>query len=367
MSQPDSIFGRQVNGMRQGCFSVIAFLILSSAFAAERYEFYNGVRSLGMGGVTVAVVNDETALLDNPAGLGKLRNTIVTLIDPEIHASTANAGLYLNQAFTQPFDLTEVDATTDASREKHLHAITQLFPSIVVKNFGLGLFAKYSMDAEMNSDGTAMQTDYTNDLGALIGYNFRFFDGRIKLGVSGKYISRTEIHKAIDPAGSLDLQDHASSGAGFSTDVGLILTAPWTWLPTIAAVARNVGGLEFTSAGQLDTAEKPTALVQDVDVGLAVFPIHTNHARSSWSIEYKGVTTMSEETDSMKRIHFGTELNLYDAIFLRAGLNQRYWTAGIEFATENFQLQFATYGEEIGTVDNTREDRRVVGKFAFRF
>ena len=76
---------------------------------------------------------------------------------------------------------------------------------------------------------------------------------------------------------------------------------------------------------------------------------------------------VSEEEDSMKRIHTGAELNLSDVFFVRAGMHQRYYTAGLEFATAFYQLQAATYGEEIGTVSEPREDRRYVLKFALRF
>jgi hypothetical protein len=56
-----------------------------------------------------------------------------------------------------------------------------------------------------------------------------------------------------------------------------------------------------------------------------------------------------------------------DFFFLRAGMNQRYWTGGFEISTQRFQIQGATYGEEIGTVTVPREDRRYIGKFAIRF
>ena len=39
------------------------------------------------GGAGIAVVNDETAMLINPAGLGKLRDYIFTIADPEIEIS----------------------------------------------------------------------------------------------------------------------------------------------------------------------------------------------------------------------------------------------------------------------------------------
>ena len=68
-----------------------------------------------------------------------------------------------------------------------------------------------------------------------------------------------------------------------------------------------------------------------------------------------------------RRMHFGLELNFSDFMFLRAGLNQRYWTAGIEIATEHCQVQFASYGEDVGTAATPQEDRRWVAKVALRF
>jgi hypothetical protein len=61
------------------------------------------------------------------------------------------------------------------------------------------------------------------------------------------------------------------------------------------------------------------------------------------------------------------ELNYADALFVRAGMNQRYWTAGLELSIVNYQFQAASYGEEIGDDVTPREDRRYVVKFAFRF
>ncbi len=353
----------------RNCVFLLTFLTLpTTLLASEKYEFYNGIRSLSMGGVNAAVVNDETALISNPAGLGKVRSFYGTIFDPEIHGSSNVANMYLNQSFTNPFDLSQVREVTAATPEKHFHFLGQIMPSIVVKNFGLGVYAKYSMDAEMNADATSMQTDYTNDTAALLGYNFRFFDGRIKLGFVGKYINRVEIHKAIDPTGPMTIKDHASSGTGLATDVGLVLTAPWTLLPSLAVVVHDVGGTKFDQGpGTYSTATQPAELKQDADVGFSVSPIHTNYIRSVWSVEYKGALTKEEETDSAKRVHAGVEFNFYDLIFLRAGMNQRYWTGGLELATEHMQFQIGTYGEEIGTADQPKEDRRVMGKFSFRF
>ena len=60
-------------------------------------------------------------------------------------------------------------------------------------------------------------------------------------------------------------------------------------------------------------------------------------------------------------------MNFSDAFFFRAGMNQRYWTSGLEFDMLNYQLQAATYGEEIGTATAHKEDRRYTLKFVIRF
>ena len=105
-------------------------LIMSAqpALAGERYEFYNGVRSLGMGGASSAVVNDETALLLNPAGLGKLRNYFVTVADPELElgADTQSMVELDIMAFMDPQDTLDAAKTKPGKR---FHQRAQLFPS----------------------------------------------------------------------------------------------------------------------------------------------------------------------------------------------------------------------------------------------
>ena len=68
-----------------------------------------------------------------------------------------------------------------------------------------------------------------------------------------------------------------------------------------------------------------------------------------------------------RRYHAGIEFNFADAVFLRGGYNQRYWTYGLEFSMGNYQFQAASYGEEVGTVDAPKEERHYNLKFSYRF
>ena len=356
-------------------FLGLGIFLSSTGYTQEMREFYNGIRALGMGGASIAVVGDETALLVNPANLGKLRKPYGTLFDPEVEGNEKlNTDTWFNNGNVRsPLTLTNMKTFTDADRGKYFHSSAQIFPSYVAKNLGIGVFARQSMSAEMNAAGTEMNVNYYDDLAVVMGVNFSLFDGRIKIGANGKMISRIEIDKDnVDPTGPLGIKDHATEGAGLSTDIGLTMAAPWMWLPTISAVVRNLGGTEFSQMKGFripTTATNPTALTQDYDVAIAIFPQHGNSTRSSLTFEHRKVTEASTKSASekLRYYHLGYEFNYGDILFLRAGMNQNYWTAGAELASEFTQIQLATYAEEIGVAPAKRQDRRYVFKFAFRF
>jgi hypothetical protein len=351
-------------------FFVFALMMMTQiSYAQEVRENYNGVRSLGMGGTGVAVVNDETAMHTNPAGLGRLRESYGTVIDPEIESSYTSKRMYDSKAFTNPLDLEQAKDTADSSRGSLLHTRAQVFPSYVAKNFGIGIHGLRTLDAKMNATGTAMSTYYRDDLSLLLGVNLRLFDGRVKVGAVGKAISRIEIAKDISIPGNLDLSQQASEGVGIGVDAGIMLTAPVALLPTLAVVMRDSGSTPFTSGSgvRLTTANRPATVEQDMDVGVSIFPIHSNNSRSTFTLEYQKLTEASKAVDKNRYYHLGYEYNYSDLFFFRAGMNQRYWTAGIEFASEHTQLQIATYGEDIGVDGSPEEDRRYVFKFSFRF
>jgi hypothetical protein len=343
-----------------------------SARAGERYEFYNGVRQMAMGGAAIAVVNDESALLLNPAGLGKLRDYILTVADPEIDVSQNIEKIVGTDVLGTMDPQAVLNKLNDGNQDEHLHARAQVFPSLVVPNFGIGLFAKYSMDAEVNSETSKYDIDYLNDMALVLGFNFRIWDGRIKFGFNTRFVNRAQIHDSFDDSSTdLTVNGLADEGVGIGSDLGVVLTAPWDWLPTLAAVWRDVGGTAYDVREGLfiktEDDRRPDHTPQSLDVALALFPIGGKRTRFTWTAEYQDVLTSGDETDQMRRLHTGLELNWADAAFLRAGMNQRYWTAGLELSMGNIQLQLASYGEEIGTKEKTREDRRYNAKFSYRF
>lgn len=341
----------------------------TNVFAAELEEFYNNARMMGMGGASIAIANDETALLTNPAGLGKLRSAYGTLIDPEIDATTSFLSLSNKSAISNPLSLPQLASALTASTNVPYHWRWQLFPSFVVRNFGIGIFWKQNLNAIVNPATNLMSTSYTDDLALALGYSLRLWDGRIKIGISGRFISRIQVAKDLDPLGDLTLGTHASEGVGLATDAGIILAAPWTYIPTLAIVARDIGSTKFTSGSglRMSSATRPTTIAQDFDAAVALFPIHGNATRSSLTFEYQKIMQAANAVDKNRHYALGYEFNYADILFFRAGLHQNFWTAGIEIASRFTQMQFASYGEDVGVDGSPVEDRRLSFKFSFRF
>jgi hypothetical protein len=353
-----------------GCAFIISIFSIHAFALNEWTEFYNNTRSLGMGGAGIAITSDETSLYRNPANLGSIRDFYGTIIDPELEASRNFTDQVKSGSTSKAFDITEIKNVLDTNRDTYYHAKLQLTPSFVRRNFGFGLIYKNEVSAITNTAGTAMDIRYQNDMGAIVGTNLRLFDGRLKIGGSVKMINRIEVdNTALSTSGPLDLGSVASEGTAFAFDGGVLLQAPWEFLPTLGAVVHDIGDTTFNKKDgvRLRTATEPATVKQSVDAAVSLFPIHGNGFRSVWTLEYSDITNSRNDTDSMKRVHVGAELNLHDLFFIRAGYNQRYWTAGFEIASERVSWQVSSYGEEVGTEAAPLEDRRINSKLTFRF
>lgn len=348
-------------------------IVIGSSLAHAQYDevrpWYRGTRMMGMGGAGIAVVNDETALLVNPANLGKLRDVYGTVIDPEFEGSTNWPSLYTNSAFSNPLTPDTVAASLAASPNVPFHNKTAIFPSFVVRNFGIGIYGKYLLDAMADDGAVNLRTFYQNDLALVMGFNFRLWGGRIKLGVAGKALSRIEIDRDLPYGADQGVAANAAEGLGVSYDAGLTLSAPWAWLPTLAVVGRDIGNMTFNAspAPRTTSSTRPATVPMDYDVAFSLSPIHSKSTRSIFTVEYKKVIESQTSTDQTKYYHVGYEYNFADLMFFRLGMNQRYWTTGLEFASEHTQIQFAYFADDIGPAGAPLEDRRWMWKFVFRF
>lgn len=355
--------------MKKSLFFILILILSGPAFAIQ--EFYQGVRQMGMGGAAIAVVNDETSLLLNPIGLGRLREPYITLIDPEVTTNT-NSMKTMQNLSGNATELQDLYNELANQQDKQFYGKAQIFPSFANRNYGFGFLGKYEMTATRHSDTALLDVDYVSDWAGVMGANYSFGGGILKIGANGKAIDRVQYKKTgINPAtDDMDLQSVATEGFGVGVDVGMSISSPTDWLPTIAVQAKDVGGTSFTLGNgfrDYPNATDPDAIPMTVDVALAIFPILNNYTRSTLTVELDDVNGHYENLSTVQKLHVGGEINLLDQLFFRAGYNRGYVTGGFEWAFRNFQLQAAYYNEEIGDEDNPLRDERVSLKLAIRF
>lgn len=349
--------------------TLFIFVCSFSVPALADFEFYRGVRQMGMGGASIAVVNDETSLLLNPNGLGRLRNHFFTPFDPEITGSSTGTSTLLGTGVMNSVNPNDTYNQLSGQTGEPYYFKGQVFPSIVVPNFGIGALGRYEVLARRNADGS-YDYNYQNDYSLNVGYNMSFWGGRIKWGVAGRMINRVEYFGTRASTDSLALSSFATEGTGIAVDSALTLAAPWQWIPTLAVMVHNLGNTSFTASDGFfgnHANGTPQTMNQSVDAAVALFPIYANHTRGVMTVEYTGIMNTTGVTDPMNRLHIGTELNLWDAYFLRAGYHANRWTAGFEYAFGLMQFQAATYAEKVTFGTFSDYDRRVVLKFAVRF
>ncbi len=376
---------------------IFIFIIMACASAwasnyvqpGERYDFYDGVRGLGMGNAVVASVDDETAIYLNPAALGRVRNYFVNVADPQVDVGQDTPTM----EGTSLMDPLNPQATlNDANKYpgKHMHQREQISPSLVMTNFGIGVLDSYDTDAYIDSANT-YHYHYWNDQAVTAAFNLSMFSGIWKIGANIRAIDRTESSRTDIPTTSTGLSATSmingstlfSEGFGIGSDVGTIVTLPYAFLPTFAAVWHDVGDTEYgiNHGSQYSTTYRPMSTPDTIDVGAAISPIISNGVRMVLTAQLSDITQNVEPTyiyqdpNIVRRLHGGVEFNFNDVLFVRGGYNQGYWTAGLELDIGQNQLQLASYGEEIASVPlvgsggtyTPTQDRRYVFEYAFRY
>lgn len=351
---------------------VMAFVMPLSAFATgEWVEGYTNTRALGMGGALIGVTSDETSLYRNPANLGSIRGYFGSIIDPELDGQGTFTDIVNGDSFTKAVEVEHMAGVLAQNPGEFYHAKAQFTPSFTTKNFGIGLLYRNELNATVSTTATtSMDTFYQNDLGLYLGANYSFFGGIVKAGASVKAINRIEIVSGtLSTNGPFDFGTIAAEGTGIGYEAGIMIQAPVDWVPTLSVVAHDIGDTKFTARDGVRAkgASQPTTVKQSVDAAVSIFPIHGNKVRSIWTVEYRDITNSREETGSTKRLHIGTEINFKDVFFLRLGLNQSYFTGGVEISSERFAWQISSYGEEIGTLAHPKQDRRYATRILIRF
>lgn len=353
----------------------------SSLFAANNGIYQNNfsVRSQGMGGAALSLTDGPEALLNNPAALafferGYIRTDIVRAGLSMGDSSFLTLMEDIQDAGDADDEVTAMSEAIEKQYGRNFHArLGGPNFSWVRPNMGFSFNPlSFSMNiAAYQEIGPALEITAVNDSTFAFGYA-RKFDSlleNLSIGATVKAIHRvyfSEIYPAVELAENSDMlrPEDAKEGWGVDFDLGAMYQLPIELdeIKTYASfVIRNVLNMGFGNNLHLldDNSGEPPKYGRRFGVGVrADFP---TYYKMSPRVMFDVRDIGDDHWTFTKGLHLGGELEFEGWYLLngavRFGYNQGYLTFGLGVHFLVIDIEFASYGEEIGTSSAKFENR----------
>lgn len=362
------------------CLTALLFASGTVAASGAQPGSYDNARSLGMGGLSVAIADDYSAIYRNPAGIAMKKSTSFSVITPTFSE---------NSDFS---DVSEhIDALSDADTAATRNGNFQHLGSIMGKTG----YRRWSDTAYYISDqGYALSVRYddyqmysvenpTNPRVKSSVYKDTVFTGTFaqafndseqhilfkdkavgwwgaNLKIAGRKMTET-VYGARDfsALSSGLIKDTDKSGLAFDCDFGAIWQITNPIRPTVGIFVGNVLESKFS-----DEAGK---YKRHFSVGTSIKPLPGDAERAERLVLGFEYYDDGSHENSFNKIRLGGRVRLAKGCNLLFGVKSGYLTGGIDFNFKDISFAASTYAEELGARPGDREDRRYAVDAALRF
>ena len=331
-------------------------------------------RALAMGNAFVALVDDESAALYNPAGLGTVRDWHWQMSNLFGEVGTRQARS-LTQNF---FDLGQVARNSfylEGLRKNHLknpgiftHTRVSMAPNFTRRFLSLGAF--YSRRTRsFYGGGTADRFEFADrmDFGSYMGSNISLAGGIFKLGATALWLERKEVIGDADAnVGFKATAAQTAKGRMLLTVLGTRLTLPLAGLPALAATWHNF--LDQGFRRESGYAQAPDKIAKNLVLALSFTPIIGKRKKAHIEVNYRDAGKRCPELRNSERWMVGVEFNLVNMFFIRGGYRDDLVSGGLGFKLGAFHFDFTTYaGKETIQDSSRRGERRFLFSTSFGF
>jgi hypothetical protein len=368
------------------CASLAA--LTAPVFALDAFDF-SSPREKGMGGSHVALADDFSVLLSNPAGLA----------DVPRQFSAADLGI---QAIGPVFDIANliVSGATTTSITDFLAANNyKLYSGLDIQGpiafgftgggLGFGLFNKTGMTVNVASASSIVATV---DESILLtgGYAVRFDLGKgheLSAGVTTKGFVRGDIVKNMGILEAVGLASNLSSILSspftLTTGIGLDAGLRWAWEGKVAAglVCHDIYSpalvTTYSSATDFFNSSPGVSsydtLHRSLDFGLSWSPVlgRLDQVLDSliFALDYRDILDLTSlvPRNPILNVGLGVEARVLEIVTLRAGINEALLSAGIGLNLGVLTINLVAYGAELGLDPGDRPYYNLLADFDFKY
>lgn len=365
----------------EGSLIRILFFLLPTLASADpaNNEWNSTTRSLSMGNLGIASAEDSTtAMFYNPAALARTKKFTAEFMNPQFDIGS---GLFtLGRGITDApkhTSLGTVRPLVEARSTKASYLGFSLYPNLSAQNFNFGILAKG--EGLSYHDGTKLNYRSKYLLIPTLGISMGALSGRFRIGAAARAIQITENDRSLmgtiasngSSGASPSYTGDAQEGFGIGLDAGTLITLPWTALPTLGFVARNIGDTSFSGSAPFGvgtgTVKAKEKIKMTYDAGFTLSPKMGKRSVLVFGADYRDVLDQNG-INLVRRINLGLELSFSRFFYLRTGVSRGYFTAGVGFASKYGSLDLGTYAEELDARKlRVREDRRYSLRFGRKF
>lgn len=366
--------------------SILFCLLVTSLFAKENMPVAESVRVLAMGGAGLGVADNEDVLLYNSAGLSYLDkwkfsynflmigvNDDVFKIAEILMDDDMKSVMEGDEYWADVPDELKDEILRDRKASIKLGTnFSFLYPAKLF-SWGLGFYttAKVGVDMDMGIFVPKLGVSGTGDLMGVFSlareFNLPFYKDifdPISAGMTIRYLQRYTVDdfRSVEEYYDVEFDDLLRRGYGIGVDFGAMYRLLDKRL-IIGATLCDFGGtnIKWDDGG---SSVIPTRL----NLGVSYRPKRIYYWKDAFFnvnnlILVCDINDFGYKENFFERIHLGAEYNLYSIVRLRGGFNQGYLSLGFKFAF----LEYAFYGEEIGTYAGQRDDWRHLLGVSFKF
>lgn len=358
---------------------IVAFFLglASTAQAKELFGPEAGVVPFGMGRAYSAVADDWLSLYYNPAGLALVSGVDFQAFDIKVATDTAVLESYKNISNLSDGNNNNAQKLSNYAG-KHVQGQLSNFSQITVPYFAFGASYEANVDLDLqNLSYPTTQLRYTKDFKVSAGGALAFGPRKaLRVGLAVSMINRRGgtqdigVQEIIGAQSAL-VDRFNYSGTGWSGTFGVQYRLPTKGREdyTLSYVWHDMGNTTF---GRYSATQRPTQIDQNMVAGFAVrYPIGGKRNRRyerrygpqrssnalTFALDYSHLNLGLDKEMLPKHLHAGVNIDL-PILALQFGINQSSFTYGMSFDAGVVRVNFASYGEELGSFAGQRRDRR---------